>query len=83
MREVYQFQVISNLDADSVACLGDDFVWALVLRMERWFNRIDLHIDPAEIGNRFGLRWCSWRTERETGLHLLEGVEEILAGVLR
>ena len=36
--DVDQLNVVSDLDADSVSCLGDDFVGALVFRMERGFT---------------------------------------------
>ena len=54
MGDVDEFHVIPNFDVDGVACLGDDFVWALVLRVERRFNRVDLHIPPSEVQDRFG-----------------------------
>ena len=47
--DVDKFQIIPNFDADSVAHLGDDFVWALVLRVERRLHGVDLDIDPLEV----------------------------------
>ena len=38
LRDVDQLKIIANLDADSVAHLGDDFIWALVLWVERRFD---------------------------------------------
>ena len=47
MGDVDQLDVVANLDADGVVRLGDDFVWVLVLWVERRLHVVDLHIDPA------------------------------------
>ena len=43
--DVDQVDVVSDLDSNSVSSLGDDFVGALVLRVERWFDGVDLDVD--------------------------------------
>ena len=51
MGDVDQLDVVSDLDPDSVSCLGDDFIGALVLRVERWFDSFDLDVDPTQVGD--------------------------------
>ena len=45
--DVYKFNVIANLELDGVPSFGEDFVWALVIQVERRFNQIYTNIYPA------------------------------------
>ena len=81
--EVNQLDVISILDLDSVPGLGDDFVGALVLWKERWFNSLNLDVDPLQIRDR-SRRWrISSRLNRDPGLQLAESVNQLLPIKLR
>ena len=81
--DVDQLNVVANLDADGVECLRDDFVWALVLWMERRFDGIYPNIHQAEVWNMRRWRRNNLRVHGEAGLQLAEGVEEVLAVVLQ
>ena len=77
--DVDQLNVVSDLDADSSAGMGDDFIWALVFRMERWFHSIYLDIDPSEVWDRWRWRRNNLRADRQASLQLVELVKQVLA----
>ena len=45
--DVDQLNVVANIDADGVVRLRDDFVGAMVLRVERRLDGVYPHVDPA------------------------------------